>query len=235
MIFVEDALVAIRNKLLFQPQCFTTLLNDTWYQSFITSVAAQCDAGRRLSTNQSRIVLKIIQRVSSALIGYHIATEGDVEQLLSNPQYRLELYESAPRVPSEVRYLGNNLLGFRCKADEHLTTKIQEAGVLVEHIHSSYPTYRAYHVRSRSRFNWALKIWIVPVYSSNLATIRRLISDHFQTDQSVRDYLNLCEHSIDVCSTAILLDDDPPILVANICDNALLADWMTAIAGGIVL
>jgi hypothetical protein len=229
--YVEDFLLAISEKLTpshhwkrhFRPgdfPAFGGLFDDAWHQSFISSVTQHVRAERALSSNQSRVILKLIAKARSYLVEYAIASPTEIDHLLHAPQHRQTPYESA-QVPREVRYLGDNLLGVRCKADAVVASAIKALGT---------------GQVQRPRFDWTYKLWIVPVHRVTLSRLRALLRNHrFHLDRATTDYLDLCETSIGQPSSFMFADATHTTMVANICDDPVLAGWITEVAGGIVL
>lgn len=226
--YVEDILLFIHHNLIsrYGSQSFDGLLHGAWYQNFIASVAQHICNDRALSSNQSHTILKLVRRVRSQLI--KLGTDAaELDRLLAKPEHRQPPYESSRR-PREARYLGNNMVALRCKVD----------GLLIAHIKALGMDEGLTHcngiLRSRPRFEWTQKLWIVSVHRYNLQSLRTLLQEHrFHLDQILIDYLALCQASVDQSSTITRMDDD--VLIANVCDDDILASWMTTIANGIIL
>jgi hypothetical protein len=229
--YVEDFLLAISEKMTpthhlkqhFRSGAFPAfggLFNDAWHQSFISNVTQHVRAEHALSSNQSRIVLKLIAKARSYLVEYAIASPAEIDRLLSAPLYRRAPYESA-QVPREARHIGDNLIALRCKADNVVATNIKALG----NSHTD-----------RARFDWSHKLWIVRVQQHNLSKLRAILHHHrFRLDRATTEYLDLCEASIDQSSNFVFADTSQTTMIANICNDAMLAGWITEVAGGIVL
>lgn len=228
--FVEDVLIAISNKIALSGyQQFAGLFNDEWHRSFIFSVARQVTDGRALSVNQTRVALKLIQKAMPYIFKCGIASADDIRDLLTYPRYRKPPYEST-KIPREARYLGDNLLGLRCKYDTAITAQIKNLAYtkVTDELSLTPPC-------SRARFDWAYKIWIVPVHHYNLSKIMVLLREHrFHLDQMTTDYLKQCKESIGQPSVVAFIDEGSA-LRAHVRDQDIFADWITEIAGGIVL
>lgn len=251
--YVEDLLIKIRNaiigerlpfggtKYLKMPP-FGDVFNDPWHRDFIQSVCKYADEKRSLSTKQAEIVIKIIDRIRPEIMSFGWATQQELSNLIADPTYRVPLYESS-NVPREVRYLGDNLLAFRCKANKVLTDRIKTLdnaaktgwldGTLDNFNLAKDP--RGPAVALKARFDWLHKIWIVPVYRFNLESIAELIADQrFNMDQETANYLRLAHKSLDQ-SSLFAIDAENKIILANICDDPILSGWITEIANGVRL
>jgi hypothetical protein len=225
--YVEDILIAISNKVATVRRPFGSLFDGQWYRSFISSVAQHIQAERALSSNQSRTILKMIDKARAYIVTYGIASAVEIEHLLAAPRHRRTPYVSA-QVPREVRYIGDNLLALRCKADGLLTAHIKALG--------NPPITSETLMPTRPRFDWTHRIWIVPVHHFNLPAIRDLLHEHrFHTNRATADYLDLCAASINQPSICTFTDTTRSIMIVNICDDYIMAGWITNVAGGIVL
>jgi hypothetical protein len=234
--YVEDLFLAIWERgrysfPLWQASDFDHLLDDEWYRKFITSVSDHITAGKSLSTRQSDTILRLIERVRAPLVRLGIATDDDIDRMLKQPEHRRALYESR-HIPREVRYLGDNLLGFRFKHPHEIIDRIKATGIPLVTTWGDTGNYRI-GLLPPPRFDWDYKIWIVPVHRHCLKAIIEIIWEfRFAVDNTVLDYLHLAEHSIDQPSAIGLIDG---VILANVCDDPLLAAWMTEIAGGVAL
>lgn len=204
--YVEDLLLAIQAR---NPSVFDGLINE-WYVGFIASVSRHVRAGKQLSTSQGTTILKLIVQVRRPLVRHGMATDDDIDNMLHQPEYRRPLYEST-HIPREVRYLGDNCLGFRFKQNDLIVETIKALG------HDSLP---------RPRFQWEQRIWVVPVWRHNLQKIMTLVNEYqFNLDAETTAYLRLARQSIDQPSTFVLAEEHGVIL-ANVCDDPLLAAWI---------
>lgn len=225
--YVEDILLAIFNKTSTVHRPFGGLFDGQWHRSFISSVAEHIRAERALSSNQSRMILKMIEKSRAYIASYNIASAAEIDHLLAVPEHRRTPYVSA-QVPREARYIGDNLLALRCKADGLLTTQIKALG--------NPPVTSETLMRARPRFDWTHRIWIIPVHHFNLTAIRALLHEHrFRTNQLTADYLDKCAVSVNQPSTFAFADADRTMMIVNVCDDYILAGWITDVAGGIVL
>ena len=229
--YVEDLLLAIRERIHFEN--FDGLLTD-WHRRFIASVSDHVEAGRQLSTNQGTALLKLIQRVRKPLVRYGMATDADLIHMQRHPDYRRALYES-PNVPREVRYLGDNVLGFRFKQNDMIAALIRELGrpTPSDWTCDWAKLRKVGDLLPRPQFNWQHRIWLVPVLRHNLSKIMSLVNEYcFDVDPAATAFLRLARDSRDRPSAFTMTDD---VILANVCDNPLLAGWITCVSEGIIL
>jgi hypothetical protein len=237
--YVEDLLLAIRDRLdadwpsfpyRRQDACFDGLLDDDWHRGFISSVGEHVAAGKQLSTNQSQSILKLIARVRHPLVRLGVATDNDIDRMLYQPEFRRPLYESV-NIPREVRYLGDNILGFRFKFNGIIQAHVVGLGQPVTTDWARL--HRTLDLLPKPHFNWERRIWLVPVLRHNLSKITALINEYrFGTDAPVMAYLRLARHSYDQPSTFTVKDG---VILGTICDNPVLAAWVTDVSDGIAL
>lgn len=234
--YVEDLLIKIRNTLMISDKkaqsCFGSLLSDEWHRSFISNIGRYIDANKSLSTKQSNTILKLIGKVLPYLIKNGWITDLDLNQMLTEPQFRHPLYEST-NVPKEVRHIGDNLLAFRCKNSDVVRNKIKALGY--PRLTESRPAITDSSVMGvlPVRFDWLYKVWIVRVHRFNVADVHALIeTERFNVDHATAHYLHLVRHSFNQPSLFAVADD---IIVGNVCDDAILAGWVTEVAGGVTL
>jgi hypothetical protein len=232
--YVEDLLLAIRDHVYFVPNhAFDGLLTD-WHRNFVTNVSTHVEAGRQLSTNQSAAILKLIAKVRRQIVRYGLATEADIDHLLRHPDYRRPLYES-PNIPREVRYLGDNVLGFRFKQNDVIAAQIRDFGrpASTDWASDWAKLRKMTDLLPRPQFNWQHRIWIVPVLRYNLSRIVRLINEYrFDVDPATTAYLRLARDSQDRPSAFTMTDE---VILGNVCDNPLLAGWITSVSDGVIL
>lgn len=233
--YVEDLLLAIHKRVSWSTlhPGFDGLLN-TWHLNFIGNVGAHVEAGKQLSTNQSATILKLISRLRQPIIRYGLATDDDIAQMLRYPEYRRPLYES-PNIPREVRYLGDNVLGFRFKQNDVIAALIRDLGhpTPTEWASDWARMRKLTDLLPRPQFNWQYRLWTVPVMRHNLSRITALINEYrFNLDADATAYLRLARQSLDRPSACVVTDD---VILANVCDNPLLAGWITCVNDGIIL
>jgi len=217
---VEDVLKLIAdrlNKHYAVEQRFYGVLDDDWHASFIQSVNAHAERGRPLSTEQSKIVLKIITKVRTYLISYGDITSDTVDGLLASPNHRQPLYQST-NIPKEVRHIGSNLLGFRFKYNELIISDIKALSAL--------------SISQAAYFEGTMRIWVVAVTRASLQPIKSLIKKYrFGVDCSTENWFHLLQYSLDK-ESSVFVDEETDLIVVNVCDNELLAHWVSHVAGG---
>ena len=233
--YVEDLLLAIRDRLYFErfSHGFDGLVSD-WHRNFVTDVSSHIEAGKQLSTNQSTVILKLIAKVRKPLVHYGMATDADIDDILRHPEFRRPLYES-PNIPREVRYLGDNILGFRFKQNDMIAALVRDLGrPAPTDCKFDWAKMRKLNdLLPRPQFNWQHRLWVVPVLRHNLSRIVKLINEYrFDVDPSATAYLRLARDSLDRPSAFTLADE---VILGNVCDNPLLAAWVTCVSDGIIL
>src|SRR4051812_4030376 len=100
VMYVEDILIAITHTMAMsgrRSRPFGGLLDDRWSQDFLINVGQYVHTDHALSSNQCRIILKLVRRVRSHLTEAGIASSEEIDQLLANPEYRRKPYESSKK------------------------------------------------------------------------------------------------------------------------------------------
>jgi hypothetical protein len=217
---------------------FNGELDDPFFQEFLISVGMHIDLEKPLSTKQSEIVLKIIRKVQYHIVKYKWLSQQELDSLLESPVYARPLYLST-HVPKEVRYLGGNLLGFRFKYNPKIAERIRKICDVkkASWFTDDIPVVMESHenITTKPYFDKNYNVWVVPVYRFNIDSIINLIGqERFGKDSEVDRYLKLARNSIDKPSTFIV-DTENEVIIANVCDNTLLAGWITEVAEGIAL
>lgn len=213
MKYVEDVLVAARGCLFHHD--YKPVLGSDWFVDFVENVYQWTQSGKSLTTEQSKIVMRVLEKSRKYFVKHGIAVESDVAALIANPLYRRPLVPSA-NIVREVRWLGSNLLGFRFKRDDTLSEKFRNlrAGVFDEEV----------------QYDFLKRIWIVPVHARNVDAIEAIISDRkFHFDDEVVDLL-VGVHNQE--PTTITVDPDTGEIVITTHDP-LLSKWATVCLGGI--
>jgi hypothetical protein len=212
MLFVEDGL-----KVLIE--YYKCSNDDEWRSNFLKNMKNYIESDRPLSTEQSKVILKMLKKISNTLVQKNIVQKSDLADLLNEPQFRMEPYPSK-NIKKEVRYIGSNFLAFRFKFNEIIVEKFRELVIFNE-------------TRRKIYFNYSL--WIVPVVVETILPIRDIISVHrFNMDETVRDYLILCENNRRKASTCVA-DTQNNVFVINVHNNKGLASWIEEVAGGKIL
>jgi hypothetical protein len=236
-VYVEDLFLVIREHAVasrcfgrHSHEPFDGLLSSEWHQNFITNVGNHVMAGKQLSTNQAQTILKLVGRIRYPLIRQGMIREDELDHMLRQPEFRRPLYTSA-NIPREVRYLGDNVLGFRSKQNDIIAARIRDLNVLNTNDWAGFRNVQ--RMLPYAHFNWAQRIWLVPVMRHNLDRVMALINEYrFNTDPAVTAYLRLARQSRDQPSAVALVDD---VILANVCDNPLLAGWVTEVGAGTML
>lgn len=215
---VEDAL---ENLLILKHAkgLFTRVQKDDWKADFIENVAAYTRSGKPLSTMQSKMVLQIIQQVATVIcepsFGAKMFDVDAVNELIRNPTHRLIPYPSAD-IPREVRWLGDNKLGFRFKKNPTIVHDIKAVGK---------------NAWGAPWFHRLYRVWIVPVTEKTLEPILDTIREHgFIMDDQTKTYLETAvEQSKE--KSAVLYDEELGLFVAQINNNDLASWWMEMVVG----
>jgi hypothetical protein len=190
---------------------FVTQQNDTWAAAFVKNVAAYVMNGKALSTEQGRIILKLMTRVQDHLIEAGVDAD-DLRVTLAFPRYRQPPYPSA-NVPREVRYLGDNFLGFRFKRNDAISSDlkamVRDQDFLFDEIWF-HPEHR---------------VWVVPINRDTIEEAMGAIKRHrFQFDDAVAAYL---ADALDARNgrSNVSTDRDLGLMAAQVKDNEMLA-WI---------
>lgn len=203
------------------------LRRDDWTRKFILDLNRQISEQRPLSTQQSKYFLKVVERYRETMIINEIGwSESEIDRLLTFPRHRREPYQST-FVKNEVRYLGDNKLGFRFKVARRTLEAIKALR------QKDHPMPWADD--TAPRFDGQHKLWVVPITSGNINRVMGIILNYeFNMDPDVVAYLELCEQSKNQPSTFVL-DPESGDIIANVCDDNTLAAWTRSVAGGELL
>lgn len=184
----------------------------TWQINFLEDIYDRYSAGRlkALSSKQINIMVQIFEKIYAELDPmFHT---GILRRILNNPQTRLLRYDSFD-IPSEVRYLGDDMLGFRFKMNPKIKEDIKEA--------------IGYNDKEETGYNDYYKIWIIKVNSHNLDKVTNIIRDHeFHFDDTVVEFL--VEISNDKLSPFTFEVKDAYI-IADIRNNKFMKFWLSNI------
>lgn len=215
---VEDALGVLAH-LHLKAGLFIIEYEDEWAERFITNVNNHVTLGRPLSSEQSKIVLKLVRRVRDFLIE-HGESPTRIDDLLARPVHRQAVYQSSV-MPKEVRYLGDNKLGFRFKYND----------IIIGDIKALVPREPTY-VHDRPWFHRDYNIWVVSVTRDSIDRIMNLIQKHrFDFDEGVIEYLALADNSKGLWS-AFAYDPEIEVIAAQVNNNELVAWWSRYVVGG---
>lgn len=203
------------------------LRSDDWTRSFVQSLNKSVEAGRALSTEQSRVFVNIVKRYHTAGVfednGYR---DEAIINFIASPRHRQSPYLST-NVPKEVRYLGDNKLGFRCKWIDPIVLDIKAL--------ANKGKDSSWKESQRPYWNRQGRMWIVSVTADSYEAVMKIIGKHdFNYDDAVAEYLALASNSKGQESTFIY-DPESGKIVANVCDNDILDGWIKRIVFGEVL
>jgi hypothetical protein len=201
------------------------LMRNDWSCKFLTSLNNVVSDDRALSTKQVEWFVKIIKDLGD-IPGYSPDEQAGLLQFLDCPRFRIQPYTSVP-LAKEVRYLGDNKLGFRCKLIEEIIAEIKALGN--RGADASWKDYQ------RPIFNRQHRMWVVTVTRDSFKSIMNIIGTYdFHYDDTVAEYLALCDSSFGGISTFVI-DSDSDKIIANICDNMMLEGWVKRVLFGEVL
>jgi hypothetical protein len=192
--------------------------NRDWNISFISSVAQHVHAGRALTINQGKTVVKLAANHISKIADHQHTDVNAIKRAIQSPIYKSPPVESA-NVKREVRYLGGNHLAFRFKMDP---TVIAELKALKSSSLSN----------DRSSFNQELRIWVVSVSAANLEKLFAIIKNHkFEFDEDVLQYMLKCSNSKGK-SPSFNYDNQTGNIIVEVVDNPILEDIISMVMGG---
>lgn len=211
---VEDTLEPMHLLRLNRPSVFARALPGPWYERFVSNVRLHALDNKPLSTEQVRIILKLLARLRPHLIEHRLASAESIDRLLRHPVYRRQPYQSSS-IPREVRHIGDNCLAFRFKYNDVIVDAIKGLRKKSD-----------YFADELTRFDHATRVWIVRVTRDTLDPIFKIVNDHrFQFDEATLDYLTLASNSKGQPSTFVF-DPESGKIVANVCDNEIIANWV---------
>jgi len=220
MMFVEDILLIIAEQIMMFPTSLGGKLSSEWHINFLENMHTHVINDRALSMEQSRIIMKIVEKVRDNLVENGNVSAEEIDELIHKPNHKFPPYQSA-NIKKEVRYLGDNCLGFRFKFNETLLSKIREI--------------RDETNNETARFDLINRIWIIPVTIKNLHKIKTLIKEErFSIDASTENYLTLVKETSREPST-FTIDEESGLIVAKVYNNEILAKWITSIAEGEII
>lgn len=204
---VEDILEAI-TEVIADPGMASM---DAWAKGFVNSVHKWVSTDRALTTEQAKVVLRLFAKFRHVLIDSGYTTEEQATLLIARPRYRLPVTPSR-NVPREVRYLGQNRLGFRFKFNDDIK------GFIEKKINS------AIICGEEAEFDWHSHLWIVPVNRATIEQVIELIGFfNFAFDGAVEDLLIATYASFDHRCNFRLVDGR---IVVETGGNELLESWI---------
>jgi hypothetical protein len=227
--FVEDIINDLAHRIAAADKdpVGAALREDPWTQKFVESLQGSVKSGRALSTEQGRVFLNVLRRLKRQCGGPVSGMSAELlDQFLLAPRFRNPPYQSTP-VKKEVRYLGDNKLGFRCKRSDEIMHDIKAMSN-----RGRDSTWKEQH---RPYFNRQHKLWVISITADTYQSVVKLIGSHgFDADDAVIEYLALADSSRGQASTFVL-DDTTGSIVVNICDNPVLESWVKRVIFGEIL
>jgi hypothetical protein len=213
---VEDAIEALAHHV--NRGLFSIQHEDSWAFKFVQNVSEYIRRDKPLSTEQGRIILRILGKHRAYMIE-HGSDADAIDSLLLRPRYRNDPYPSA-NVPREVRHLGDNLLGFRFKRNDEISQALQ-----------ALVAYRPYKL-DNLWFHREHRLWVVPITRHNLEGAMSVIRDHrFGFDEGVAEYLTACENN-KRRPAEFASDDSIGIIAGQVYDCEIVAWWSRTVLGG---
>jgi len=203
--YIEDCLERLDTILMSYPvitppgYIHPTKIVSPWDQKFISDVSTHTQQGSALSTAQSAIVLKILQKYLGVFNAKH-STE--VQQILHSPIYRKPLFESQS-FPREVRWAGGGTLLFRFKFNAQISVDLRN-------LNSSLPELSPPHLVH------PYKLWKINVDNSNHKEVMSIIKRHnFEFDDEVLEFFMHVTNNLDNPTSLRITDDEIQVDVNN--------------------
>jgi predicted nucleic acid-binding protein len=194
-----------------------------WDLRFVTNVVAYIRKDKPLSTEQSKIVLKMLKRFERKMVVAELVEEQKIRNLIEFPTYRHTPYTSAS-VPREVRYIGDNCLAFRFKMNDVIKNDIKRLRPKGTGMIEKYNWFHSQH-----------RVWVVPVTRDTIKPVQELISKHrFGFDDEVVEYLVRASNSLDQ-PAGFAVDPEVGLISAEVGDNELIAWWVQNVLNGEVV
>lgn len=217
MLSVEDCLEAL-DSIAANPvrdaQGNVYEISNSWDSRFVNDVWQHCRNGQAISTSQSEVLIKLIQRYRDHLIEYGIIAPS-LDQLLITPTYKRTPYQSS-HLPREVRYAGKNKLVFRCKYNSGVIEDIKKLKGTNHFLDRPNPSWLKEH-----------KLWIVDVNSGNWERVMNVIQRHrFDFDDTVAQYFMEVSNSLNTRSGAETHDDHIVVTARN---DDFLDSWLSGL------
>lgn len=213
---VEDVVQTIFDQM-HAPE-YRAVLGDPWFSRFFSNVVQWVRDDKPLTTEQAKIVLKVLGKSRQYLIQMG-ADPAEIMELLRKPVYRRQPTLSST-MPREVRYLGDGVLGFRFKRNDVIIDDIKEM--------------RALTTTAPHRIEWqpGHRMWTIGIMESTLPGIMNLIMTHrFQFDDEVAAILAEAHDAQRGISTFTL--DADGMMTVCVLDNDVLASWVQGVLGGV--
>lgn len=226
--FIEDLIIDLAGRSAGPITALRVQLQkDDWTRNFVISLSKTLGDGRGLSSQQSKVFINLIKRLHTAGVlvesGFRAA---EIEQLILSPRHRIEPYQSTV-MPNEVRYLGDNKIGFRCKRIDAIIHDIKALG--------NRGSDSSWKTNNRPFYSKSARMWVVSVTQETIKPIMNIIGRYdFGFDDSLIEYLTLAENSRnEVCTFAY--DPDGQSIVINTCNNPVIESWVKDVLYGEIL
>lgn len=189
-------------------------ITNTWDRRFISDVAEHSRNGKAISTSQSSVVIKLIDRYRDHLVHRGIIRT-ELDQLIAFPQYTKPPYQSTI-LPREVRWAGDNKLVFRCKYNAGIIDDIKKLKGTNCFLPIQYPTF----FREE-------KLWIVDINSGNVEKAMDVIKRHkFAFDDAVAQFFLDIENGKGKRSQ---IETDGETIQITVRNDDLLNSWLNII------
>lgn len=217
MLTVEDCLrnlEAVCQTPVTDRQGNTYEITNIWDIRFIGDVAEHSINGKAISTAQSSVVLKLIDRYKDHLVARGLQLT-QIDQLIAFPQYTRPPYESTV-LPREVRWAGDNKLVFRCKYNAGIIEDIKRLKGTNYFLPHQYPMF----FRDQ-------KLWVVDVNSGNAEKTMDVIKRHkFDFDDAVAQFFLDIENGKGQRSECVT---DGQTIAVTVRNDDLLNSWLNAL------
>lgn len=223
--FAEDLLQEIFQRIyLHNDPVGEIICADSWLQGFLNSIGTVVSCDKPMSSKQSVIFLRFAQKLRDKnLHGVLGHSDSEMDSFLLHPRYRRQPYLSSI-VPNEVRYIGDNLLGFRCKKIDEIISDIRSLGN-----RGTETTWKEHRKPYYDRFS---RLWIVAVTMCTLPDIIHIIGSYdFHADDPTLEYLALADSSKGQPSTFVH-DSESEQIIVNVCNNEVISAWINTVIFG---
>lgn len=185
-----------------------------WDYGFLRDINTITTANKRLSSAQCDVCCKIIKKHMRFLVknGFNSTL---LDAVVASPSFRTLPYQSVKK-PRLVRWVGDNILIFKCSFNRAITDAIKQLTCTNYFVGNQQP-----------RFNRRQTVWVVRVNESNIAKVMSVIKRHcFEFDSDVEQFLLHCENSREnrePCTAQLV---DASIQVTVKCDD-FFDSWLS--------
>jgi hypothetical protein len=191
-------------------------IQQPWDRKFIMDVAYKTRDGKQISTAQSEIALKVINRFQQNLIVAGVDNI-EIQQLLNVPIFRQPPYQST-HLEKEVRWAGRRKLLLRSKFNGSMNEDIarlpnEELGLLGRNL----PDFS-------SEKKGGKNVWVIEVHGQNIEPIMELLKKYsIKGDEETVQFLKKCYDTEMLQSTATLVNGEIKVEVQN---DPFLTSWL---------